>query len=282
MRIDSHQHFWKLSRGDYHWLTPDFTSLYQDFMPEDILADLKKHAIDKTILVQAADSIEETYYMFELMQEHDFIAGVVGWLDFEAEDFKEQLHQMMRVKGFVGVRPMLQDIEDDNWILREKVVTHIKELHELQIPLDILIYPKHLRVINKLLEMIPDLKCVVDHLAKPRIKDKQFDKWSEEIAALANYPNVYCKISGVITEADHQSWTAEECRKYIEHCVNIFGESRVMFGSDWPVCLQAGSYSDVYETANTVIEEMLSENGLKKFYGTNAKNFYNRMRREEV
>ncbi|MBO1002320.1 amidohydrolase family protein [Pseudogracilibacillus auburnensis] len=280
MRIDSHQHFWKLSRGDYNWLTPDFGILYQDYLPNDLLEDLKKHQIDKTILVQAADSIEETYYMFELMESHPFIAGVVGWLDFEADDFTEQLKRMMKVAGFVSVRPMLQDIEDDNWVLREKVVNNIKVLHEWQIPLDILIYPRHLKVIKQLLEMIPNLKCVIDHLAKPQIKEKQFDTWSKEIATIASFPNVYCKISGVITEADHKHWSAEDCRQYILHCINVFTEDRIMFGSDWPVCLLAGSYSEVYDTADIVIKDMLDENGWKKFYGKNAEDFYSRIRRD--
>lgn len=281
MRIDAHQHFWKLSRGDYNWLTPKFTTLYKDFMPEDLKKELIEHGIDKTILVQAADSIEETYYMFDLMKENEFIAGVVGWLDFEADDFKEQLQKMMEIEGFVGLRPMLQDIADNQWVLREKVVQNIKLMQEQKIPLDILIYPKHLYVINELLEMIPDLKCVIDHLAKPQIKDGEYNTWSKEIEALAkNYPNVYCKISGVITEADHEHWSVEECRKYIEHCVNVFTEDRILFGSDWPVCLQAGSYTDVYNTADIVIKDMLTKEGLKKFYGSNAQAFYSQMRRE--
>lgn len=280
MRIDSHQHFWKLSRGDYNWLTPDFGILYQDFMPDHFSEELRKHQIDRTILVQAADSIEETYFMFELMNQHDFIAGVVGWLDFEADDFTEQLKKMMEVEGFVGVRPMIQDIEDDEWVLREKVVNNIRVLHELQIPLDILIYPRHLQVIKRLLEMIPNLKCVIDHLAKPQIKDKQFQTWSEEITEIASYPNVYCKISGVITEADHKQWSVEDCRSYIEHCVSIFTVDRIMFGSDWPVCLLAGSYTDVYETADIVITDLLQEEGCKKFYGKNAEDFYSRIRRD--
>jgi len=282
LRIDAHQHFWELSRGDYNWLTPDYDVLYKDFKPNELVEELNKHDIDKTILVQAADSIEETYYMFDLMKENDFISGVVGWLDFESDDFKEQLNRMMEVEGFVGVRPMIQDIEDDEWVLRKKVIKNIKVLHELEIPLDILIYPKHLSVIKKLLTIIPDLKCVIDHLAKPQIKDRQFDSWSEKMDIIAGYPNVYCKISGVITEADHTSWTVEECQRYIKHCVEIFGENRIMFGSDWPVCLQAGSYSDVYETANSVIENMLCEKGLNKFYGANAIKFYDRLRRDIV
>lgn len=280
MRIDAHQHFWKLSRGDYNWLTKDMKVLYKDYMPKDLLDDLKKHQIDRTILVQAADSIEETYYMFNLMKKHNFIAGVVGWLDFESDDFRTQLQLMMEIDGFVGVRPMLQDIEDDYWVLREKVLENIKILHELQIPLDILIYPRHLKVINKLLKEIPQLKCVINHLAKPKIKDKQFDPWNKEIAEIASNPNVYCKISGVITEADHRFWSKEDCRNYIEHCVDVFSEDRIMFGSDWPVCLQAGSYTDVYKTADSVIKEILSENGREKFYGENAEYFYNRMRRD--
>lgn len=278
MRIDAHQHFWKLSRGDYNWLTKDIGILYKDYLPEDLLEDLKQHQIDKTILVQAADTIEETYYMFELMEKYDFIAGVVGWLDFESEGFREQLKQMMQIDGFVGVRPMIQDIEDDYWVLRDKVVKNIKVLHEEKIPLDILIFPKHLKIVNQLLKEIPNLKCVINHLAKPQIKDKQFEIWSKEISTIAGYSNVYCKISGVITEADHQFWSVEECRKYIEHIIDEFSEDRIMFGSDWPVCLQAGSYSDVYYTVDTVIQDSLNEYGRKKFYGKNAVEFYNRIR----
>lgn len=249
-------------------------------MPGDLLKDLERYQIDKTILVQAADSIEETYYMFELMEQYDYIGGVVGWLDFEAKDFTEQLNRMLKFEGFVGVRPMIQDIEDDKWVLRENVINNIKVLNELQVPLDILIYPRHLKVINELLEMIPNLKCVIDHLAKPQIKENNFDLWSKEIAITASYPNVYCKISGVITEADHNQWSVDDCRPYIEHCLKIFTEDRIMFGSDWPVCLLAGSYTSVYETANSVIENILNEKGCKKFFGENAEYFYSRLRRE--
>ena len=280
MRIDAHQHFWALERGDYNWLTPDYEILYRDYLPVHLSQELVNHHIDKTIIVQAADSVEETYYMFDLMRDHSFIAGVVGWLDFESVDFKKDLESMMKLDGFVGVRPMLQDIDDDRWVLQDIVVKNIKHLHKQNIPLDILIYPKHLKVIEELLEKIPDLKCVINHLAKPEIKSQEYDEWSRDIEAVSQYPNVYCKISGVITEADHKSWTIDDCRKYIEHSVNIFSENRIMFGSDWPVCLQAGSYSDVYEVAYQTISELLSENGMKKFYGENALVFYNRMRSE--
>lgn len=274
MRIDSHQHFWKLDRGDYDWLTPtpNFQKIYRDFMPKDLIPLLKEHDIDKTILVQAAATTEETDFMLELYEEYDFIAGVVGWLDLESSDFEEQYKTYSKKEGFIGIRPMLQDIEDERWILRDDVLQNVELLVKDDFPLDILIHPKHLDVIIELFKIFPDLRGVVDHLAKPYIKEKVISPWDEKVALIATNKKVWCKLSGLITEDDHDNWKSDNFKPYIDHCVNVFGKDKIMFGSDWPVCTLAGSYTDVYRS---LVENIsFTEEELKNLFGGNALRFY--------
>lgn len=274
MRVDSHQHFWKLERGDYDWLTPtpEYEQIYRDFMPEDLIPHLKEHKIDKTILVQAAATTEETDFMLELYKKYDFIAGVVGWLDLEAPDFEKKYNIYKNKEGFIGIRPMLQDIEDERWILRDKVLKNVEILVQDDFPIDILIRPNHLDTIIELFQIFPNLRGVIDHLAKPYIKDKLFSPWDEKIAKIASNEKVWCKLSGLITEDDHENWKIENFKPYIDHCINVFGKDKIMFGSDWPVCLLAGSYNDVYRA---LIENIsFTEKELEDLFGNNALRFY--------
>jgi L-fuconolactonase len=273
MRIDAHQHFWKINRGDYDWLNPELQVLYRDFLPEDLVPHLMEHRIDGTILVQAAPTIAETEYLLSLYKRNPFIAGVVGWLDLESEIFIDEYRRLREEEGFIGIRPMLQDLEDDQWILRPKVLKSIEQLASDDFPIDILVVPRHLPYIEKLMEYFPNLRAVIDHIAKPDISSGMTEAWMESIAKLARYQNVMCKMSGMITEMK-QPLKRTELKPFINHILKCFGTEAVMFGSDWPVCLLAGSYRDVYQTLLAQLPPSLTTCEFTNIFGENAIKFY--------
>ena len=274
MIIDSHQHFWKLSRNDYKWLTEDLLELYRDFMPNDLYPILNEHQIDKTIVVQAAPTIEETLFLLTLFDKYDWIAGVVGWLDLSAVNFQQHFEALLRHPGFVGVRPMLQDLHEDDWILRPEVLKNLELLVQHDVPLDLLIKPRHFPYILELLKLCPKLRVVVNHIAKPNIAEQQLDGWKEAMEKIAMYPNAMCKLSGLVTEAAHQNWTLAEFQPFITHVLNVFGTERVMFGSDWPVCNLSGTYNDVLMILMENLPANLLGKDLEMIFGENAKRFY--------
>jgi L-fuconolactonase len=273
MRIDAHQHFWKADRGDYHWMTPAVPVLCRDYLPEDLQPYLKKHSIDRTILVQAAQTQAETDFLLDLAEQHKFIAGVVGWLDLESPSFAVEFDAYRAKPKFIGIRPMLQDLPDDEWILRPRVMDSLRLLAKHDFPFEFLTYTRHLPHILKVLDQVPGLRAVVDHISKPEIKRKVMEPWRSLMAEVARYPNVWCKLSGMITEADHQSWNADTLAPYVQHVFDCFGPQRVMFGSDWPVCLLAGSYDQVIEALQTILKPRLAQNEADVF-GENAARFY--------
>jgi L-fuconolactonase len=274
MRIDSHQHFWKADRSDYHWMSPTVPVLCRDYLPEDLRPWLVKNRIDKTILVQAAQTTAETDFLLDLAIKNDFIAGVIGWLDMDSPNFAAELELYSKKPKFLGVRPMLQDLPDDDWILRPRVMDSLKLIAERDIPFEFLTYTRHLPYVLKVLKAIPNLRAVVDHISKPEIKNNKLDPWRSLMAEVAEHPNIYCKLSGMITEADHKSWTAEDLRPYVEHIWKCFGFERVMFGSDWPVCLLAGSYDQVISALQTILKPHLDERREVAIFGGNAARFY--------
>ena len=275
MIIDSHQHFWQLSRNDYKWLTDDLPALYRDFMPNDYYPILNEHQIDKTIVVQAAPTIEETWFLLDLYKKYEWIAGVVGWLDFSDVAFKQNLEALLQHPGFVGVRPMLQDLEQDDWILQEEVLRNIEYLVDHDVPLDLLIKTRHIPYILELLKSFPTLRVVVNHIAKPNIAQQQFADWEKAINMIAVYPNAMCKLSGLVTEATHKNWTVEQFQPYIEHVINVFGPNRVMFGSDWPVCNLSGTYDDVLKILIANLPaNLVGNDDLAMIFGENAQRFY--------
>lgn len=274
MRIDAHQHFWKLSKNLNDWPTPDFKTIYRDFTPEDLEKCLKKHSIQKTVAVQAAPLVEETEFLLDLADQHDFIGGVVGWIDMSSEQFPELFTKFRNNPKFVGIRPMLQNIEDDQWILRSEVKRNISILIENDFPLDILIYPKHLPHIVALFKEFPTLRAVIDHCAKPDIQNRQWEPWADLIEEVSAFESVMCKISGLVTEADHHSWKVDEFRPYIHHLIRCFGTDRIMFGSDWPVCLLAAQYDEVVEIVTSNLTEEMTVKGTKLLFGGNAQKFY--------
>lgn len=274
MRIDSHQHYWKVERSDYHWMTPAVPVLCRDYLPVDLRPHLAEHKIQKTILVQAAQTVAETDFLLDLAANEDSIAGVVGWLDMEDAGFAARFAQYRINPKFIGLRPMLQDISDDSWILRPNVLSSLRAVADVDFPFEFLTYPRHLPYVNQVLESIPNLRAVIDHISKPEIRLQIMKPWQSWIAQLAHHPNLYCKLSGMITEADHQHWTPDDLRPYIDHVVECFGFDRIMFGSDWPVCLCAGTYSQVIGALCEVLASKLNDETEPKLFGRNAIRFY--------
>lgn len=252
-RMDAHQHFWKLERGDYGWLTPEMGDLYRDYTPDDLLPLLKTTAIEGTILVQAAPTEAETDFMLQLARSNDFILGVVGWVDFEDEDASGKIKALATEKKLVGLRPMIQDIPDDLWMLQGKLTPAFRAMTETGLTFDALTLPRHLPHLHNLLERHPDLTCVIDHGSKPNIREGQFRRWSLNMKALAEGTSAYCKLSGLVTEAS-DNWTASDLKPYVDHLLDCFGPQRLIWGSDWPVCTLAASY----ETWMATTEELLS------------------------
>lgn len=281
MKIDAHQHYWQVKRGDYGWLTPDQGVLYRDYMPKQLRPHLAQHQINRTIVVQAAPTIEETLFLLRLCEEENTLAGVVGWLDLESEHFATEFSRLRSNPYFIGLRPMLQDIEDTSYILRPQVLRSLELIAAASFPLDLLIQPRHLPSVINMLERIPDLHTVVNHIAKPCIAKGELDPWRSDLARLANHhPNVYCKLSGMVTEAVHGRWNTEDFIPYVSHVLDIFGPSRVMFGSDWPVCLLSADYSEVIVLLESLLPEHWGALEYKLVFGDNAARFY-RLKQDE-
>jgi len=280
VKIDSHQHFWSLQRpNDYGFLTPAAGVLYRDWLPADLEPVLKSAGVERTILVQAAETLEETQWLLDLAGQTDFVAGVVGWvnMDTDTASFRRDLDAFRRHPKFVGLRPMLQDLDDDRFILRPHVLENLKVTAALDFPFDILIYPKHLPHIYEMLQRVPGLRAVIDHLAKPVIRSGQIDSWQFWMEKISRIPGVWCKLSGMVTEADHQQWKKEDFVPYVHAIMNSFGAERVMFGSDWPVCLQAATYQQVLSLLEEVLDELpgrLDTMELERIFGENAAAFY--------
>lgn len=272
MKVDAHQHFWKLSRGDYEWITPDLPALNRDYYPEDLVPLLKDTKIDGTILVQAADTLSETEYLLSLADEYDWILGVVGWVDMESSDASGTIQRLAEHPKFCGIRPMIQDIQDDDWMLRPALEPAFTTLINLDLTFDALVLPRHLKHLHTLLQRYPQLPCVIDHAAKPEIRDGNFDEWALDMTILAKNTGVLCKLSGLATEAG-PNWTVETLRPYVEHLLTEFEPSRLMFGSDWPVLNLASDYSSWADLADQLTFHLPKSDQALIFGGT-AQHFY--------
>jgi L-fuconolactonase len=273
MRIDAHQHYWDLTRNDYDWLTPELGVLYRNYLPEVLLPLLQANNISKTIVVQAAPTVAETEFLLQLSADNESIIGVVGWLDMTSAHFEQQLLQFMQKDKFIGIRPMLQDLDADD-VLQPAMLKSFSILEKYDFPIDLLVRPKHLPAILKVMKQVPKLRAVIDHLAKPDIKNGVREPWESQISALAEYPNVYCKCSGMVTEADWQRWKREDFRLYIDHCIENFGAERLLFGSDWPVCLLAAQYEEVYQLILDLLPDYYGDEERDLLFGLNALRFY--------
>jgi L-fuconolactonase len=271
MRVDSHQHFWQWSKG---WFSRPEPILSQDYLPGDLGPILKAQDIDKTIVVQTSPTAAETDFLLELAETAGFIGGVVGWLNLESSEFPSALERYRRNRYFVAVRPMLECLPEDDWILRPRVIESLAVIAQAGVAFDFLTLARHLPYVLKVLDRIPNLRAVMDHLSKPEIKAGRMQPWQDLMREVARYPNVYCKLSGMVTEADPQKWDLEQLRPYAEHVLEHFGAERVMFGSDWPVCLLAASYEEVWGAARTLIVGSLGAAAEQGVLGGNAARFY--------
>lgn len=268
MRIDAHQHFWRLDRGDYGWLTPDVGPIYRDFEPEHLLPLLEASKIDGTILVQAAPTAAETEYLLSLADQHAFIKGVVGWVDFEAPDAPKDIARLAAHPALVGLRPMIQDIPDTNWMLRPDLAPAFEAMIAAELTFDALTLPRHLGALRQLLGRFPNLRTIIDHGSKPRIADRMRDGWFADMAELAEGTNAFCKLSGLVTEAG-SDWTVNDLRPYTDHLLATFGPRRLIWGSDWPVCTSAASYQEWIATADTLLSQQ-SKSEVRAVFGLNA------------
>ena len=274
IHIDAHQHFWQISRGDYHWMDDSVSAIRHDTMPHDLAPLIKRHDIEGTVVVQAAATVAETRFILELAEHTEFIKGVVGWVDLESPEAPSTLDRLMTNPFFKGVRPMLQDIADTNWILRPAVLENLKEVSKRGLRLDALITPRHLNAIAELADHVPELNIVVDHCAKPEIADRSEpgQEWRDGITKLANKPNIMCKISGLANEAG-PDWSAEKLRPTTDHIIEVFGAGRIMWGSDWPVLNLVGDYSR-WRNVTAELLARLSDEERTAIYGGNAVKFY--------
>ena len=244
--LDTHHHFWKVERDDYFWLSPDLKILFRDYLPEDLAPLLRQAGVAQTILVQAADTEAETDFLLEIAESCAFVAGVCGWLDLDSEDFPRRLDHFRENPWFKSFRPMLQDLDENDWILRPRVLRNLAYTAETGTPFEILVKPPQLPHAVAAVKRTPGLKAVVNHIAKPRIAKGEMEPWASQMAELRDFPDIYCKVSGMITEADHDAWVPEDLTPYVSHVLDVFGIERVMFGSDWPVALlAAASFGDV-------------------------------------
>lgn len=243
MRIDAHQHFWKYSAEQYGWINDEMAVLKRDFLPADLQPLLEAEQFDGSIAVQARQDAEETEWLLELAERHDFIKGVVGWVDLCSPDVDEDLERLARHSKFVGVRHILQSEPDQEFMLRVDFKRGIGMLAKHGLTYDLLLYPRHLPVAVKLVQTFPKQQFVLDHIAKPPIGDGLVEPWDRDIRELAKFENVWCKLSGMVTEARWKEWEPTDFRPYLDVVFEAFGPDRVMIGSDWPVCTVSADYA---------------------------------------
>ena len=273
-KIDSHQHFWVFDPVRDNWINDEMLVLKNDFLPAQLLPVLQKNGIDGCVAVQASQTDDETVFLLELAAENPFIKGVVGWIDLKADDIEEQLEAYGQYNLLKGFRHILQSEPDKQYMLQPAFQNGIAALQKYGYTYDILIYPEHLPYAAQLVSGFPDQKFVLDHMAKPPIKTKEIEDWQNDIESLAKHQNVYCKISGLLTEANWAHWEVADFTPYLDVVLNAFGTNRIMFGSDWPVCLLAGAYKGTMQVMHNFIEK-LSAIEQELFFGGNAVSFYN-------
>ena len=273
MRIDAHQHFWTIARGDYGWLTPDLAPIYRDFGPKDLAPLMDAAGIEGTVLVQAAPTVAETEFMLSLADQSSFIKGVVGWVDFDSADAPAQIERVAAHPALVGLRPMIQDIPDPHWMLGDALTPAFEALQHHDLTFDALTLPQHLGPLRQLLTRHPQMRVVIDHGSKPLIRDGVIDGWAEDMAALAQDTQAFCKLSGLVTEAA-PDWSVDDLRPYVDHLLTTFGPDRLIWGSDWPVCTLASTYERWLETTDTLLGD-LSDTERKAVLGGNAARAYN-------
>jgi L-fuconolactonase len=272
--IDAHQHFWERGRFKDAWLDlPEHAPISGSFGPADLAPLLREAGVDGSVFVQTQHDLEENRWALTLADANPWILGVVGWVDLASPKVEDQLREFRAHKKFVGVRHLVQDEPDDGFILRDDVGRGLRVLERLGVPYDLLFLAKHLKHAAVLARRFPGLRMAIDHLSKPRIRDGGLAGWREELKAAAGFPNVYCKLSGMATEADRAAWTPKDLEPFVDVALEAFGPARLMYGSDWPVCLLAAPYARVKSTLDGLIAR-LSPAERTKILGGSAERFY--------
>lgn len=272
MKIDAHQHFWIFDQERDVWINDAMHAIRRDFLPQHLKPELENKLFDGCVAVQADQSPQETQFLLDLSKKHPWIKKVVGWVELESPDIEDQLVNYAQNKKLAGFRKILQNLppeamEDAGYI------RGLSKLAKFDFTYDILIYPQHLEKAIDLVQKFPNQSFILDHLAKPNIKNGLFDKWSKDISEMSELENVYCKVSGMVTEADWTGWKYEDYIPYLDHITACFGVERLVYGSDWPVCLVAASYEEVYDIAATYFSHF-SEEEQAAIFGENACRFY--------
>jgi L-fuconolactonase len=273
-RIDAHQHFWKFDPVRDSWITEEMAAIQRDFLPDDLKPVLQQNGFDGCVAVQANQSEEETNFLVSLSKKCDFVKGIVGWIDLQADDIGDRLAKYKSLSIVKGFRHVLQGEPQRDLMLNPNFKRGIAALQQNGFTYDILIFPDQLKFSNQLIASFPEQKFVIDHIAKPYIKRKDVKEWKNDMEQIAHHENVYCKISGVVTEADWKAWKKEDFKPYLDVVVNAFGMNRVIFGSDWPVCLVAASYQKMLEIVQDYFS-VFSKEEQEHFFGLNAIRFYN-------
>jgi L-fuconolactonase len=272
MRIDAHHHLWALARGDYGWLTPALAPIYRDFDLSDLAPLLSVGRIEGTILVQAAPSEAETLFLLDIAEKAELVRGVVGWTDFDATDGVARIEALAARKLLVGLRPMVQDIADDDWLIRPGLAPLLTAMTRHGLVFDALVLPRHLPRLLQVIDRHSDLQFVLDHCAKPHLATGDIAEWKRHVAEIAKRPNMVCKLSGLVTEAG-PDWQLADLRPAVDHVLACFGPLRLLWGSDWPVVDLAGGYAKWLDAAETLLAD-LSSSGKADVFGGNAGRIY--------
>jgi L-fuconolactonase len=273
MRLDSHQHFWRYDPVQYPWMRDDMALLRRDYLPAQLAPLLQSVQFDGSIAVQARQSLAETEWLLALSDQHPAIQGVVGWVDLRSPALAAQLEQFAPHPKLVGVRHVLQDEPEDEFMLLPEFQRGIGQLAKFGLTYDLLLFPRHLPIAVKLVRAFPEQPFVLDHLAKPLIAHGQISPWREDLRELSKLPNVFCKLSGMVTEARWRDWTSEQFEPYLDAAVEAFGTERLMIGSDWPVCTLSAAYSEAMDIVMRYVEQFLAHQRDNILGGTCAR-FY--------
>ncbi len=273
MRIDAHQHFWRYNPARDGWITDEMAVLKNDFLPVHLSPELVANNMQGCIAVQADQSEAETRFLLDLAEQHDIIQGVVGWVDLCADNVAERLEALSKYPKLCGFRHIVQAEADDRFMLRPAFLRGIKSLEEFGFTYDILIYARQLPAALELVSRLPNQLFVIDHTAKPPIRKKLRIPWANDLCAIAENPNVYCKVSGLVTEAEWHQWTPDDFKPYLDTVFTAFGANRLMFGSDWPVCLLGARYRQVVELVREYMSDF-PQMDVEKVFGLNAAQFY--------
>jgi L-fuconolactonase len=268
LKVDAHHHLWKFSAAEYGWISDSMPVLRHDFSPDDLHEVMAQAGITASVAVQARQTVEETRWLLELAGQHDFMKGVVGWVPLIDPGVAVELEKFAGNPKLKGFRHVLQDEVDEHYMLRDDFNRGISALKRFNLAYDVLIFERHLPQTIQFVDKHPKQVFVVDHLAKPRVRFHAVSPWAEHLRELAKRPNVYCKISGLATEADHKNWTAQQLDVYIDTVLSAFGPKRVMFGSDWPVCLLAISYSRWVELVGDRLSKLSADEQARVWSGT--------------